>query len=171
MTAMRIKWLMMAMVAVLMVATSCKTTEENYRAAYEIAAERKMGGNASMNRDLRGFIEREKRLAETRVVAGDSVRMVTERVTMVDGENANMHRYNVVVGDFKQVFNARSFRNRINEAEGNNDQSYVVMDPQKLYYVVYKGFDTEEAAAEFLCNKDNFKILVPKKDPWIVELP
>jgi len=157
------------LVVMALVAASCKTTEENYRSAYEIAAERKMG--SSSNRDLRGFIEREKRLSETRVIAGDSVRVVTERVSLVDGNNGTLHKYCVVVGDFKQVFNARSFRNRINEAEGDSTQSYVVMNPEKIYYVVYKGFAVKEDAAMFLRNKDNFKILVPKKDPWIVEVP
>ena len=164
---MKKNWIIVMVAVAAMVATSCKTTEENYRSAYEIAAERKMG---TANRDLSGFIEREKRLAQTRVVAGDSVRMVTERVTMVDGKNADLHKYCVVVGDFKQVFNARSFRNRINEAEGDST-SYVVMNPEKLYYVVYKGFAVKEDAAEFLRNNDNFKIVVPKKEPWIVELP
>ena len=79
------------------------------------------------------------------MVAGDSVRLVTERVSMVDGKASDLHKYCVVVGDFKQVFNARSFCTRINEAEANN-VSYVVMNPEKMYYVVYKGFDTKEDA-------------------------
>ena len=157
----------MLVALVAMVATSCKTTEENYRSAYEIAAERKMGND---NRDLRGFIDREKRLTEMRVVAGDSIRMITERVTMVDGTTADLHQFCVVVGDFKQVFNARSYSRRINEAEANND-SYVVVNSEKMYYVVYKGFNERGEAADFLRNKNNFKILVPKKEPWIIEVP
>lgn len=165
---MRKNWYILFAVAVMAVfAMSCKTTEENYRSAYEIAAERRMG---TADRQLGGFIEREKRLAQTRVVAGDSVRMVTERVVMVDGQASDLKKYCVVVGDFKQVFNARSFRTRINEAEGNTD-SYVVMNPEKMYYVVYKGFETKEDAAKFLRDKNNFKIIVPKKEPWIVEVP
>lgn len=159
----------LAIAVVTLVVTSCKTTEENYRSAYEIAAERKMGTSTG-DRTLNGFIEREKRLSETKVVAGDSVRIVTEHVSMVDGKASDMHKCCVVVGDFQQVFNARSFCKRINEAEGNTD-SYVVMNAQKVYYVVYKGFATREEAASFLRKKDNFKILVPKKEPWIVELP
>ena len=166
---MRKNWYILALVLMAVATVSCKTSEENYRSAYEIAAERRTS-TGTVDRQLGGFIEREKRLAETRVVAGDSVRLVTERVSMVDGKASDLHKYCVVVGDFKQVFNARSFCTRINEAEANN-VSYVVMNPEKMYYVVYKGFDTKEDAAIFLRNKDNFKILVPKKEPWIIEVP
>ena len=166
---MRKNWYIFAVIVVTLVMASCKTTEENYRSAYEIAAERKMGTSTG-DRTLNGFIERERRLSETKVVAGDSVRIVTEHVSMVDGKASDVHKCCVVVGDFQQVFNARSFCKRINEAEGNTD-AYVVMNAQKVYYVVYKGFATREDAASFLRNKENFKILVPKKEPWIVELP
>ncbi len=161
-------WYIMTFALVALLLTSCKTTEENYRAAYEIAAERK--ANTSVDRNMSGFIEREKRLGQIQVVAGDSVRVVTERVNIVDGETANLHKYCVVVGDFKQVFNARSFSKRINEAEGSA-YSYVIKNSQDVYYVVYRGFDSKDAAAEFLKNKKNFKILVANKEPWIVEVP
>ena len=146
--------------------TSCKTTEENYKAAYDIAVQRNQMG---ADRNVSGFIEREKRLAEYSVVEGDTVRIVTEKVSIIDNEATIVKKYGVVVGDFKQVFNARSYRDRINSTENDSENpSYVIMNPEKKYYVIYKGFDTKEAASAFIKNAANFKI-TPPRDPWILE--
>lgn len=163
----KLVYLMIMAVVLSVSTTSCKTTEENYKAAYEIAARKQVGG---VNRDVSGFIEREKRLSEQKVILGDSVRVLTQPVRMVDGDDAAIHNYCVVVGDFKQVFNARSFCKRINDAEKDTAvPPYVVVNPEKQYYVVYKGFDTKEDAALFLKNKDNFKVKIPLEEPWILE--
>lgn len=161
----RVVYAMVAAVLLSLTAVSCKTSEENYKAAYDIAARKQVGG---VNRDVSSFIEREKRLSEQKVVAGDTVRMLTRRVRMIEGNDADIDNYCVVAGDFKQVFNAKSLSGRINTAEGNT-LSYVVMNPEKLYYVVYRGFDTKEDAASFLKNKDNFKVKLPVEQPWILE--
>lgn len=159
--------LMIVAVALSISVTSCKTTEENYKAAYEIAARKQVGG---VTRDVSSFIEREKRLGEQKVIMGDSVRMLTQPVRMVDGDDSAIHNYCVVVGDFKQVFNARSFCKRINDAEKDtNIPPYVVVNSEKHYYVIYRGFDTKEEAAGFLKNKENFKVKIPIEEPWILE--
>ena len=152
--------------ALLLAMTSCKTTEENYKAAYDIAVQRNQMG---VDRNLSAFIEREKHLAEFSVIEGDTVRIITEKVSMVDFDASAMKNYGVVVGEFKQIFNARSYRDRINLAENDTENpAYVVMNPEKKYYVIYKGFDTKEAATAFIKNYDNFKI-TPPHDPWLLE--
>lgn len=163
----KIAYLMIAVVILAVSATSCKTTEENYKAAYDIAARKQVGG---VSRDVSAFIEREKRLGERKLIMGDSVRVLTQRVKMVEGDDTSIHNYCVVVGDFKQVFNASSFSKRINDVEKDTIKpSYVVVNPEKRYYVIYKGFDTKEEAAGFLKNMDNFKIKIPIEEPWILE--
>lgn len=158
-----------AMMLMLLVATSsCKTTEANYKAAYDVAkAKTQQGGD----REITGFIEREKRLNDYSLVGGDSVKVISEFVSIIDGDAADVKTYGVVVGDFKQVFNARSFRDRIKEVENNTDSpAYVAVSPAKRYYVVYKGFDDIKDASKFLKNKKNFKIGIPLEEPWILEL-
>lgn len=161
------KTLYLAIVAVLvsMLATSCKTSEENYKAAYDIAARKQIGG---AGRDVSGFIEREKRLSEYTRINGDTVRVLTQQVRMIDGDDADVDNFGVVVGDFKQVFNARSFRERIN-AEETTFKSYVVINGEKRYYVIYRGFDSREDAAKFL-NAKEYKITPQLSEPWVLEM-
>lgn len=147
--------------------TSCKSNEANYRAAYDITRERQRE-MAGVDENTYARIEAE-RTANTAVVMGDSVRMVTTYVDIVDGTRADIKPYNVVVGEYRQLFNARSFRNRlINNGHG----SYVVKDPESTYYVVVEGFDTAPEAAEYLKNiSTKVAIKIPIAKPWILTLP
>ena len=125
--------------------TSCKSNEANYRAAYDITRERQRE-MAGVDEGTYTRIEAE-RTANTAVIMGDSVRMITTYVDIVDGTRADIKLYNVVVGEYKQLFNARSFRNRL---VNNGHGSYVVKDSENVYYVVVEGFDTAPEAAEYL---------------------
>lgn len=160
----RIVYTMIAAVLFSLCTTSCKTSEENYKAAYDVALRKQEGG---AGRDVSAFIRREQNLAQYKKIDGDSVRIVTETVRMVDGNDADIRNYGVVVGDFKQVFNARSYAKRINDAESDTP-SYVVINAEKRYYVVYRGFDTKEEAAQLLRDK-KYKIGTQLSEPWILE--
>lgn len=152
----------------LLSAASCKTTEENYKAAYDIAVRKQETG---AGRDVSSFITRERRLNEYKQVGTDSVRIVIENVSVIDGPVNNIGKYGVVVGEFKQVFNAKSYRDRINNAENNTDApAFVAMNSMKQYYVIYRSFDTKTAAAAFLKDKNNFKIKTQIDETWILEM-
>lgn len=147
--------------------TSCKSNEANYRAAYDRVVERQ--------REMTGVDEatysriEAERTANTAVVMGDSVRMLTNRVSIVDGEASELKPYSVVVGEYKQLFNARSFRNRLKK-EGHG--AYVVKDSESIYYVAAEGFETAPEAANFLNNiSSKIKIKIPIPKPWILSLP
>lgn len=152
----------------LLSAASCKTTEENYKAAYDIAVKKQESG---AGRDVSSYISRERRLNEYKQVGTDSVRIVIEHVSVVDGPVNNAKKYGVVVGEFKQVFNARSYRDRINNAENSPETpAFVVMNAMKQYYVIYRSFDTKTGAAAFMRNKGNFKINTQTDEVWILEM-
>lgn len=152
----------------LLSAASCKTTEENYKAAYDIAVKKQESG---AGRDVSSYISRERRLNEYKQVGTDSVRIVIEHVSVVDGPVNNAKKYGVVVGEFKQVFNARSYRDRINNAENSPETpAFVVMNAMKQYYVIYRSFDTKTGAATFMKNKGNFKINTQTDEVWILEM-
>ncbi len=152
----------------LLSAASCKTTEENYKAAYDIAVKKQESG---AGRDVSSYISRERRLNEYKQVGTDSVRIVIEHVSVVDGPVNNAEKYGVVVGEFKQVFNARSYRDRINNAENSLETpAFVVMNAMKQYYVIYRSFDTKTGATAFMKNKGNFKINTQTDEVWILEM-
>lgn len=146
---------------------SCKTSEANYRAAYDITREHVRARNA-VDSTTYDKIEAEKREA-TAVVAGDSVRLVTHRVNIVDDSYSTLKRYGVVVGEYKQTFNARSFRDRL---KNEGKPAYVVIDSEKTYYVIVHGFDTSAEAASYLKRLDKeVKMRIPIEKPWIIACP
>ena len=143
--------------------TSCHTTEENYKASYDIAADKAKKG---IGNDVYDKIQAEQNKA-TDIINGDSVRMLHRAVGFVDVEKKDVKRFNVVVRQFKQRTNARSMRDRL-IAEGL--QSCVLFyTPDKDYYVVAQGFDTKEEAAAFIKTADKkIKMKLPLDKIWIL---
>ena len=143
---------------------SCKTTEKNYRTAYEVA---KANDRNKLDSETEKKIEAEKFGQETKI-AGDSINIKTEYVQRVEidpGEDVEIPEYNVAVGYFKQVFNARMFKKRlISKSVG----AYILLDTQKQYYVIAKGFNAPEEAAGYIKNIDkNIPFKLPL-EPFIL---
>lgn len=93
--------------------TGCKTTEANYKAAYELAKNK--GTSEGVDADVYEAIEKEKQ-PQTRMVDGDSIPMRREYVSVATGDKVPAGRkleYNVAVGQFKQIFNARMMCQRL----------------------------------------------------------
>ena len=146
---------------------SCKTTEANYKAAYDITKNR-VKAKDGIDSVTFSKIEAEKTEA-TAVVAGDSVRLITHHVNIVDDSPSALKRYGVVVGEYKQVFNARSFRNRL---KSEKEPAYVVMDAARKYYVIAHGFDTSIEASDYLKRLDKeVKMKIPIERPWTLARP
>lgn len=157
----------LAVVCIMTCATSCKSSEANYRVAYE-KAKANMIERDGVDAETYARIVAEKK-SNTAVVAGDSLRLITDRVNIVDDEPATMKPYGVVVGEYKQLFNARSFRDRLKK-EGL--PAYVVMNGERMYFVVAHGFDTSVDAAVFLKDvRSKIKMKIPIEKPWILARP
>lgn len=158
---------MVAFMLLLSVA-SCKTTEENYKAAYDIAVKKQESG---AGKEVSTIISQEKRKREYQLIGKDSIRVKTEYISMIDDPVNNVEKYGIVVGEFKQVFNARSYRNRINNIENDSvNPAFVVMNRMKQYYVIYRSFESKNAAAAFMKNESNFKVRNKAKETWILEM-
>ncbi|MEF9924072.1 MAG: SPOR domain-containing protein [Muribaculaceae bacterium] len=143
-------------------AISCKTTEKNYRQAYEKAVMKEKEGVDSTTYNK---IKEEEKGAMV-AINGEDVRIKSEYLQIADGEQSDMKNYGVVVGQFKQVFNARSFRDRL---KSKKYPSYVVINRDGIYYVVIKGFDKNVEAAEYLKNiKKNVPFAIPLENAWII---
>lgn len=125
--------------------TACKTSEANYRAAYEktVAAR-----EAADEGDAYAYDRDSKQSAAQAVIVGsDTIPVVIERVSVVsaDGETAPQAlAYNVVAGRFKQRFNAFSLRDRL-VAAGYKD-AFVVQNAEPYYFIVAATFATAKEA-------------------------
>jgi hypothetical protein len=121
---------------------SCKTTEKNYREAYD----RTISANDSTRLDFDDTIYGAHRRAVRDVAMradGDTVITKVQRVAMttesVQGREIVMSRYNVVVGEFKQLFNARSMCERLINL--GYPGAFVVNNAEPYYYVVIGTYD------------------------------
>ncbi len=144
--------------------SSCHTTEENYRASYDIAVQKTRQG---IGDETYNKIEAEKSQA-TDLINGDSVRIVNRYVGFIDVTREETKLYSVILAEFKQQANARSMRDRL-IAQGH--KSYVLYyATDKLYYVAIEGFDTAEEAAAFIHDADKkVKMKVNLSKLWILK--
>ena len=144
--------------------SSCHTTEENYKASYDIAVQKSRQG---IGEEAYNKIEAEKHQA-TDVINGDSVRIVNRYVGYIDVSREETKLYSVILAEFKQRANARSMRDRL-IAKGH--KSYVLYyATDELYYVVVEGFDTAEEAAAFIHDADKkVKMKVNLSKLWILK--
>lgn len=145
--------------------TACYTTEENYKAAYDKAKERTRENMGGTIYDM----SQAERVRATEIINGDSVRLLRSYFNVVDDKYENTKKFGVVVAEFDQLLNARSYRDRLKQNEGF--QSYVVYtNREKKYCVVAQAYDEKELAALFIRNIKQhmkMKVLVPR--PYILQ--
>ena len=145
--------------------TACYTTEENYKAAYDKAKERTRENMGGTIYDM----SQAERVRATEIINGDSVRLLRSYFNVVDDKYEAAKKYGVVVAEFDQLLNARSYRARLKQNEGF--QSYVVYtNREKKYCVVAQAYDEKESAALFIRNIKQhmkMKVLVPR--PYILQ--
>jgi len=145
--------------------TSCHSSEKNYREAYEKAVERRQTG---IGAETYAKIEAERQRF-THVINGDSVRMIYVNANVAIDSTDVIKGYSVVVASFTQRINAKSYRDRLREECGLKDSYVLFGGPDKLYFVVARGFDTSGEAAAFIHDLDQhvcLKVLEPL--PWIL---
>jgi hypothetical protein len=121
----------------------CKTTEENYRQAYEKAIS---GRNNDIDTTLYGNFRRELKEQGVITTSGEKIAIRTAALSLVDANESSttLKKYSVVVGQFKQVFNARSMRDRL-KAVGFN-QAEVIQTAEPFYYVITSTHNKVESA-------------------------
>ncbi|MBQ1725457.1 MAG: SPOR domain-containing protein [Muribaculaceae bacterium] len=154
----------------LLVLTSCHSNEKNYKMAYDKAVERR---STSIDAETEARIAAERK-RNAQVIYGDTVVVVRMHTTVVaDTIERPPHRYNVVVGVFKQEFNAKSYRDRFRKEAGY--PSYVLKGVDAAgtkFHVVIKGFDEKDVASAFISTiHDHVKIRLLEREPWILEAP
>ena len=130
---------------VLAMLAGCKTTEENYRSAYEKAYQKRTEGLSE--EEIAGFA-REEAMPKT-LFRGDSIPMRGRYVKCEQGgSDGNILQYNVVVASFKQKFNASSVFQRF--ADDGYPHTALLIDKDGRYYVAATTDSTLEAAVASL---------------------
>lgn len=156
--------IILALLALTVFVSSCKTTESNYREAYDKAKTLR----ESEDSEVIAQIEKERAPVDM-VVGADTMRYRKEFVTITPngGGNGTIKRYNVVVGRFRQVFNAKSMRERM---EKLGYDSYVIENGEPAYFVVVFSSDSrEEAAVKFREVVGEKRIVFNPPFPWVLE--
>lgn len=158
-----------AIIATLLTFTSCKTSEANYKAAYETAKARQQGTSPTEGTIYNRFRDR----AETSAVVsqtGDTVAIRVEAIGFpADGgaTRDDMLKYNVVTGGFKQIFNAKAMRDRL---IGLGYKAFIVNTAEPLYYVVAATAPTvEEISVELKKVGDDKSLMLRSPYPYVLQ--
>ena len=141
---------------------SCKTSEANYRAAYDKA----VAARAAEDADNTIYGGASRRLDEKFMISGNdtipvNIKMVSA-VTEKDAPAPVLQKFMIVVGQFKQKFNAMSLCKRLVDA-GYQDAA-VVQTAEPYYYVVASSYDKVADANKALSELKK-KAPVVMKDP------
>ncbi|MCM1076414.1 MAG: SPOR domain-containing protein [Bacteroides sp.] len=147
---------------------ACKTNENNYRQAYE-AAVAKNRESSGIDSTIYAKIRNSAKVSELKV-GTDSMPMRTEYIGYTENGGASREtigRYNVVVGQFKQVFNAREMRSRLQSS--GYGSAFIIHTREPLYYVCTEACQTpEEAMKAFMRVKEDKSIVLRDPMPFIL---
>lgn len=147
----------------------CKTTEANYRSAYEKAVEAR-ADQVDIDDTIYGNVRRQTNTHEVALADGKKIAVEVIRVRTTENGGAvpeNLKRYNVVAGRFKQLFNAQSLRKRLAD---NYSGAFIVETAEPYYYVVAESFaDINEAAAALARLKEAKPVPMKEPLPFILE--
>lgn len=121
----------------------CKTNENNYRQAYEAAVAQRNDA-AGVDSTIYSRIRNSAKVSDL-VVGTDTMPMRAEYIGYTEDGGASresVKKYNVVVGQFKQLFNARQMRQRM--IDSGYDGTFIIHTREPLYYVVTATASTPE---------------------------
>ncbi len=151
-----------AIAAASICATGCHTNEKIWAdSAGKVSG--KMQQTGGIDSTVYAKIRKEARPSVVKV-GNDTMALVTQSIYLTaDQPYAQIKRYNIVVAQFKQLFNARSMRERLYAAGYVNP--YIVETTEPLYYVVAEGCD-ELHQAYGLLHKVIEEKAVAMKDPF-----
>lgn len=150
------------------VMTGCKTTEANYRAAYDKA----MAGRDSTAALEQTIYGKQRPMGGRTAVteSGDTALVKTLPVAVTEGGGGIrewLGPYSVVVGQFKQVFNAKSMRERL--ADAGYPRAFVVQTAEPYYYVILSSHDSEAEAIKAANSiPDKFPVTLKSPLPFVL---
>lgn len=122
---------------------SCKTTEANYRAAYEAtkASQAAADSDDGLDENTRRLLAKNTRNRRSvHIVGNDTIAVATLFANLEKNQAVDrLPQYSVVSNAFSQVFNARALCKRLQEAGFENAYIFYTSTPD--YYVAAGGSD------------------------------
>ena len=132
-----------------LVMVACKPNRAAYKATYESTLAKRDSLTAIEKTIYGNFREMAR---TTRIpLSGDTLEVRTERISFTKGEGAvrdSVLRYNVVVGRFKQIFNARQMRQRLMTI--GYPKAFILNNGEPQYFVVASTWSTAQGALDGL---------------------
>lgn len=162
-------YMVLTLTALCVAVSACRTTEANYRAAYE----RAMAGRDSataIDSTIYGKHRREFTTVQVRLADGSTRDVTVQRVKLTDNigvPHEYLKRYNVVVGRFKQVFNARSMRERL--VDKGFPRAMVLETAEPYYYVVLNSYGTADEAFAAIDSLPEGAIAMRPPMPYVLD--
>lgn len=120
---------------------SCKSSQSAYKAAYEKAQEKKIEEPVPAPAAEQPVVT----TPSTTTTTTAPVREQSERISAVDGNDALLKEYNVIVGSFRQRLNAQSLCERLRE---DGYPAILAQNAEGWYRVVACSFDNRPAAVQ-----------------------
>ena len=121
---------------------SCKSSQSAYKAAYEKAQEKKIEEPAPATTPV---AEQQVVTTPSTTTSSTPVRERSERINAVDGNDALLKEYNVIVGSFRQRLNAQSLCERL---RNDGYPAILAQNAEGWYRVVACSFDNRPAAVQ-----------------------
>lgn len=138
--------ILIAIMTIAVSLNSCKTTEANYRKAYEAAKEKQMeAGDSTVTTGLKNNL-----LPKDIIIHGIEIPLRTEVIGFTKDGGAtkeNLKVYNIAVASFKQLFNAKSMCERLREHDYN---AFLLHNRDLTYYVICATTDNVQEAKNCL---------------------
>ncbi len=135
---------------------SCKTTEANYRAAYEATKSARDAADTDDGLDdntRRMLAKNSRNRLAKHVVGSDTLSVSTLFIKLDEGQAVErLPQFSVVANAFSQVFNARALCSRLKEAGFEN--AYIFHTATPDYYVAAGGSDDISDIPEILRRLD-----------------
>ena len=122
--------------------TSCRTTEENYRAAYEAtrASQAAAATDDGLDENTRRMLNLDKKQHQSvQIVGTDTLTVSNVFAILEEGPVEKLPQYSVVANAFSQLFNAQALLKRLREA--GFEKAYIFKTPAPDYYVAAGGSD------------------------------
>lgn len=136
-------------IGILTAMIGCRPSEKHYRSVYETTL--------AIRDSIRAIDETiygkyRNRIGQTSMTVGtDTLWFATEPIGYTEGlggSDSTVYRYNIVVGQFKQIFNAKEMRNRL--LTNGYPEAMVFQNREPMYYVVALTVRSPKEAIEAL---------------------
>lgn len=156
--------------AAAMLMAACKTSETAYRAAYEKAVAGRTDESA-IDSTIYGNVRRQMTARTATLPGGGSIEIRTQHIRATAGAGAtadSIRAYSLVAGGFKQLFNARSLRQRLIDAGYPN--TFIAETSEPYYYVITGSYtDLKQATDAAEAFDSNGRKTVKTPAPFILE--